>query len=64
MDVFVNMRILILEFENDGISLFGRGRGGGVKTTPLAKILNNTKFGQAAGLLELFTEENLVLHVF
>ena len=40
---------------------------GGVKTTPpppLAKILNNTKFGQAGGLLELFTEQNLVLHVF
>ena len=38
--------------------------GGGVKNYPLAKILNNTKFGQAEGLPELFTEQNLVLHVF
>ena len=44
------------------LTLFGMG--GGVKTTPLAKILNNTRFGQAKGLPELFTEQNLVLHVF
>ena len=39
---------------------------GGVKTTPPppAKILNNIKFGQAEGLPEVFTEQNLVLHVF
>ena len=40
------------------------GGGGGKKLPPLAKILNNTKFGQAEGLPELFTEQNLVLHVF
>ena len=39
------------------LTLFGMGG-------PLAKILNNTKFGQAEGLPELFTEQNLVLHVF
>ena len=38
--------------------------GGGKNYPPLAKILNNTKFGQAEGLPELLTEQNLVLHVF
>ena len=47
-----------------GLTLFGMGGGGGGKKYPLAKILNNTKFEQAEGLPELFTEQNLVVHVF
>ena len=38
--------------------------GGGGGEYPPRKILNNTKFGQAEGLPELFTEPNLVLHDF
>ena len=57
---YIEKKINLTSFK----TLFGMGGGKNYPPPPLAKILNNTKFGQAEGLPELFTEQNLVLHVF